>query len=1279
MGNIRSSPNETFTMPQALPEKVMPVLQTFVNEVDAARAAPLFITSGAVWTASDVLAGEATGKHLSTGYDAANSTAYIRSVNSGTAFTDLHLAGLKTSLWSASGSGDVVETLRATAGRVELGFGDRQSVYVAAVGQLLDLARGTAAAPDTISQPTLKVSRLIQLTNVAVTGDGREQASGISSIVVGNATNEVQPLAFNGSAISNGAYDAGGGIFEGSARAAGGVGIGLAAYGRKEVAGALATGIEVAAGNFSGVDDDYDSGGFQVSQSIWIFPGGTNRVSAGMVFGNPSSNKFDVGIGFTSQNGGAIRTSTFRDDSSSINSLHILGTHTYALIAGPTAGKIGLGTFTPGEKVTVVGLGATSATASFSVYNSALASLIYVRDDGHVGVGTATPGERVTIVGLGSTGATASLNVLNASLAALFTINDDGSVIAPFSITTPILTAAANLTAAPVGDFIFNPTGNDVRPEVNYDLNFGALDKKWLTIHGAELWVETLVAQNTIATIGGRILVGPTTSLTSDLLAADTSIAVKHNQMVSGDRVYLEANGKVEFIAITSGPSGAGPYTYTVTRDLDGSGANDWFAGDAVFNTGQTGSGFIDIYSVRGVKAGTELGPTIAGNTRNSATFNDWSTAWAIGNLDGKYGYSGATMGVAFGKYIAGTPHITIDSTNGYRVFSGLSTVIGQWDASANFKLGPDVSAAATTKFFISNASQTYNAEAGFVAGDLLIGDNTVASNLGNLKLTAAGAIKIRRGVTDYITIDATSMELTNILNLKGASSAFAVGTLPPLSASVGSGYWQDRTGMYWITGVAQVEEATVTGTITLSGNATVVVTSARLPGGAQTYQVPVLVSDTADVVENKIRAFLNADSVFAIHFTAAEDLAFLNRFRVTAKHAAADDATFNISVDNGTCTGLTATPTSTVITAGSHTTQSSFDTATGGYMGGSGVITINSSGLSVLGAATKTLANTIKLYNADGSVVLGSLYALTAGVGGVHLTAEDGQVLKFQTLTSGSVTNRMELHSVGMVIGVSATPGAMLDVRGSAIFASTAPSIQIVDTTGSAKSLTIAVDANLANLRESAGASGSLFILDLANNRAAVGTASPLAQFQIGAMAEANPATFQGVLKVVGSTQTVVGSVGGIELPVANNYGYKIQALSDSGAALAFAVRNGSATWTEVARFNPSANLKIAGIAVRGTTEGSNHLDIFDGTSPAGTLANGCSVYSRAGELYAMDAAGNETIQSPHDKQTGEWIFWSKNTVTGRVLRVDMERLMKAVDAKLGGGFIQEYTETVG
>jgi hypothetical protein len=270
-------------------------------------------------------------------------------------------------------------------------------------------------------------------------------------------------------------------------------------------------------------------------------------------------------------------------------------------------------------------------------------------------------------------------------------------VVGDFStqVVTPDITNAGNLTIDPAGDVIFNPTNNGLLPAVGYDLNIGSLAKKYLTLHAAELWVETLVAQNTIATIGGRILVGPTTTLTRDLAAAATTIYVKHNEMAFGDRVYMEASGKVEFMAITSGPTlqAEGDYAYTVTRDLDGTGANDWYAGDALFNTGTAGQGFIDIYSVHGIKHASQYGPAIVGNVRMSNTYNDWEEHWAIGQLNGVYGYSSDVYGVALGRYspTAKSAYLTMDATSGLQIWSrdnGASVLRAKWDIDGNILIG---------------------------------------------------------------------------------------------------------------------------------------------------------------------------------------------------------------------------------------------------------------------------------------------------------------------------------------------------------------------------------------------------------------------------------------------------------------------------------------------------------------------------------------------------------------------------------------------------------------
>lgn len=110
-----------------------------------------------------------------------------------------------------------------------------------------------------------------------------------------------------------------------------------------------------------------------------------------------------------------------------------------------------------------------------------------------------------------------------------------------------------------------------------------------------------------------------------------------------------------------------------------------------------------------------------------------------------------------------------------------------------------------------------------------------------------------------------------------------------------------------------------------------------------------------------------------------------------------------------------------------------------------------------------------------------------------------------------------------------------------------------------------------------------------------------------------------------------------------------------------------------------PTGMLKLGGSATRGTTEGTNQFVLFNGTAPAGTLTNGVSLYSASGELRVIDAAGNSTLLSPHDRETNEWIYYSKHTPTGRVLRIDIERLLRAVNEHLGTEFIKEYFEQPG
>jgi len=121
----------------------------------------------------------------------------------------------------------------------------------------------------------------------------------------------------------------------------------------------------------------------------------------------------------------------------------------------------------------------------------------------------------------------------------------------------------------------------------------------------------------------------------------------------------------------------------------------------------------------------------------------------------------------------------------------------------------------------------------------------------------------------------------------------------------------------------------------------------------------------------------------------------------------------------------------------------------------------------------------------------------------------------------------------------------------------------------------------------------------------------------------------------------------------------------------VAGAARLGSGT--EAARITTDGNFKVGGTATRATTEGTKHIDIFDGTAPVGTLANGISIYSSAGEGFIMDAGGTGTQQTPHDDERF-WIFNSFNGVDDTSLVIEVEKILRFTNDYFGLDYIEGY-----
>ena len=57
--------------------------------------------------------------------------------------------------------------------------------------------------------------------------------------------------------------------------------------------------------------------------------------------------------------------------------------------------------------------------------------------------------------------------------------------------------------------------------------------------------------------------------------------------------------------------------------------------------------------------------------------------------------------------------------------------------------------------------------------------------------------------------------------------------------------------------------------------------------------------------------------------------------------------------------------------------------------------------------------------------------------------------------------------------------------------------------------------------------------------------------------------------------------------------------------------------------------------------------------------------------EVYVRDEAGNVTKLSPHNRE-GEWEYFSRNVNTGKVVRINMEEMIKDIEKLTGKTYIK-------
>jgi hypothetical protein len=168
------------------------------------------------------------------------------------------------------------------------------------------------------------------------------------------------------------------------------------------------------------------------------------------------------------------------------------------------------------------------------------------------------------------------------------------------------------------------------------------------------------------------------------------------------------------------------------------------------------------------------------------------------------------------------------------------------------------------------------------------------------------------------------------VIPLTGANVAYSLraffgGSGAALQVDLTDGSLGAFTG--FTAGTQQVETATAAGTITGAGDAAVVITSTGMTGSPLTLNVPVALNDTAAQWAAKVRTALAANATIAGRFDVSgtstaiiltrKPSTTLSDGATSVPIRVANDEDLNISLDNGTCTGITTAATSANTTEG--------------------------------------------------------------------------------------------------------------------------------------------------------------------------------------------------------------------------------------------------------------------------------------------------------------------------------------------------------------------------
>jgi hypothetical protein len=295
-------------------------------------------------------------------------------------------------------------------------------------------------------------------------------------------------------------------------------------------------------------------------------------------------------------------------------------------------------------------------------------------------------------------------------------------------------------------------------PELTDTYDLGSSTKLWRKGWLSEL-DTILFAQNTITLLGGWLLVSKGEG--SVVTEVDTNITQidfgDGASLAANDFVLFRASLKMEYMQIVSNVNGN---IWNVTRNIDGSGANAWPAGAPYVNLGYNGTGRIELNAYDT--------PRIQIITQGSA-YNAQVEVSRLGDLNGNWGYTGQTYGIALGEYGANKANLTWDAANGLRLRTYTTTVL-QLDNAGNADITGKLRLPGTNSALAIGSTPPTASNSGTGLWLDRTGLYSLASNVQQIKIDATTG-KLWGGSTVYL--DSTGVTVKSSDSAAAAPNSF--------------------------------------------------------------------------------------------------------------------------------------------------------------------------------------------------------------------------------------------------------------------------------------------------------------------------------------------------------------------------------------------------------------------------------------------------------------------------------------------------------------------------